>query len=121
MPHLQQPNGDNAAKHSRFTDPVDLALKWTELKKQKLLIAGQWLVSFVSAVFRVILDRIQGIRLPRRPVFYCLGPQLELVPRFFAESFNGEHLLPCFLVATAGSRDTCTMGGSEGGEIEGRN
>lgn len=35
------------------------------------------------------------------PVFYCLDPQLELVGWFSAESFNGEHLLPCSLVQQA--------------------
>lgn len=53
------------------------------------------------------------------PRFYCLGPQLELVCWFFAESFNGEHLLPCFLVLFRQKR--CVQRGSEGGEIEGRN
>lgn len=60
-----------------------------------------------------------GGSFPRLPGFYCLGPQLELVCWFFAESFNGEHLLPCFLVLQA--QEICVQRGSEGGETEGRN
>lgn len=68
------------------------------------------------------LFKAWGVRegsFPRLPGFYCLGPQLELVCWFFAESFNGEHLLPCFLVLQA--EEICVQRGLEGGEIEGRN
>lgn len=61
----------------------------------------------------------KGGSFPRLPAFYCLGPQLGLVCCFFAESFNGEHLLLCFLVLQA--EEICVQRGSEGGEIEGRN
>lgn len=64
-------------------------------------------------------ERGRGGSFPRLPAFYCLGPQLGLVCWFFAESFNGEHLLLCFLVLQA--EEICVQRGSEGGEIEGRN